>query len=134
MTDTLRGLRVLIAEDNFLIGEALRETLLCFGCAVVGPIADLAEVMGVIETSDIDAALLDVQLGDANILPAASALAARGIPFIVTTGGGNPIGLPAVLARAPCLKKPFGAEQLEVVMNAAFPRGAGGGVKQNSAE
>lgn len=124
MTDTLRGLRVLIAEDNFLIGETLREILLGFGCAVVGPIADLQGVMSEIESAEIDAALLDVQLGDANILPAAFALADRGVPFIVTTGGGKSMNLPSVLAQAPHLNKPFSAQQLEMTMTATFPRGA----------
>ena len=123
-TDTLRGLRVLIAEDNVLIGESLRDLLVEFGCLVVGPIPDLAQVMSVIEADDIDAALLDIHLGDANIFPAANKLALRGIPYIVTTGDGNFAGLPAVLAEAPCLIKPFDAPGLAMAMDAAFlPRG-----------
>jgi DNA-binding response OmpR family regulator len=126
VADTLRGLRVLIAEDNFLIGESLRELLVDLGCAVIGPVPDLAEVMAAIEAEGFDAALLDIHLGDANILPAATELASRGIPFIVTTGGDSPAGLPILLARAPRLNKPFGVRRLEEVMNDAFlPRGGG---------
>lgn len=125
MTDTLRGLRVLIAEDNFLIGETLGEILLGLGCVVIGPFAELAEVMTEIEAEGFDAALLDIHLGDENILPAASALASRQIPYILTTGGGSPIGFPTLLARAPRLNKPFDARKLESAMNAAFLPGAG---------
>jgi len=125
-TDTLRGLRVLIAEDNWLIGESLREILLGLGCAVVGPIPDLAGVMAVIVTEGVDAALLDIQLGDANALAAASELASRGVPFIVTTGGEGPAGLPAVLAQAPRLDKPFDVQRLEAAMRAAFLPRLGG--------
>jgi DNA-binding response OmpR family regulator len=124
-TDTLRGLRVLIAEDNFLIGESLRDLLIDLGCVVIGPVPDLAEVMAAIEAGGFDAALLDIHLGDANILPAASELASRGIPFIVTTGGGSPVGLPIPLARAPRLHKPFDARRLEEAMDAAFLPRAG---------
>ncbi len=124
-TEDLRGLRVLIAEDNWLIGESLRELVVGLGCTVVGPIPDLAEVMSLIGIGDIDAALLDIELADANSLPAASELTLRGIPFIVTTGGRNASGLPAVLAKAPRLNKPFDAPQLEATMTATFLPRAG---------
>ena len=112
----LQGLRMLIAEDNFLIGEAMREILIDLECSVVGPIDDLDEVLSAIHASDIEGALLDVQLGEANILPAASELAARGIPFILTTGRQNLADLPALLANAPLLTKPFDARRLETMM------------------
>ena len=112
----LQGLRMLIAEDNFLIGEAMREILIDLECSVVGPIDDLDEVLSAIHASDIEGALLDVQLGEANILPAASELAARGIPFILTTGRGSLADLPALLANAPLLTKPFDARRLETMM------------------
>jgi DNA-binding response OmpR family regulator len=125
-TDTLRGLRVLIAEDNRLIGQLLREMLEGLGCVVIGPIADLAELMVALEAGGFDAALLDVQLGDANVFPAASKLESLGVPFIVTSGGGNWASLPPILARAPRLDKPYDGEELELAMDAAFRPRAGG--------
>jgi DNA-binding response OmpR family regulator len=125
-TDELRGLRVLIAEDNFLIGDSLRELVISLGCAVVGPIPDLDEVMAAIGAGDIDAALLDIQLGDADVVPAADELFSRGIPFIVTTGAASGTRLPEVLAQALRLHKPFDATQLEAMMVVAFlPRDGG---------
>ncbi len=125
VTDTLQGLRVLIAEDNWIIGESLREILVGLGCVAMGPVAELDEVMSAIEAGGFDAALLDIHLGDANILPAAAELASREIPFILTTGGRSPGCLPALLARAPCLSKPFDAQRLEKAMAAAFLPRAG---------
>ncbi|MGZ6014135.1 MAG: hypothetical protein ACXWKM_00180 [Phenylobacterium sp.] len=125
-TDEFRGLRVLIAEDNLLIGECLRDLVVDLGCTVFGPIPDLGEVMSAIETDDINAALLDIQLGDTNILPAAIELTSRGIPFIVTTGGANATGVPAELAQALRLNKPFDPTQLEEMMITAFLPRAGG--------
>ena len=118
--NALRGLRVLIAEDDFLIGGAMREILIDLECEVVGPIGDLAEVLRTIQTGGIDAALLDVQLGQANVLPAANELAARGIPFILTTGRTNLADLPGLLLNAPLLTKPFDAPRLEMTMRGAF--------------
>jgi CheY-like chemotaxis protein len=121
---TLRGLRVLIAEDNRMIGELLRHILEGLGCIVIGPVADLAGLMAVIEAGGFDAALLDVHLDDADVFPAAHELASRGVPFILTSATA---GVPDALARAPQLNKPFDAEQLEAVMEAAFLSRVGAG-------
>jgi DNA-binding response OmpR family regulator len=115
----------LIAEDNRLIGDMLCEMVEGLGCAVIGPVPDLAGLMAVIEADGFDAALLDLNLADANVFPAASKLASRGVPFIVTTGGGSLSGLPALLARAPRLDKPFDMRGLEMAMDAAFLSRAG---------
>ena len=124
-TDTLRGLRVLIAEDNRLIGKLLREILEGLGCVVIGPVPDLDELMAVIEADGFDAALLDIQLADANVFPAASKLASLGVPFIVTSAGGSWADLPPALASAPRLDKPYDAEELRMAMDAAFRSRAG---------
>ena len=126
-TDTLRGLRVLIAEDDFLIGGLLRDLLESLGCVVIGPASDLDELITMIEADGFDAALLEVRLGDANVFPAASKLASLGVPFILTSGGSNWAGLPAVLANAPRVNKPYDAEALELAMDATFGSRGGAG-------
>lgn len=116
----LPGLRVLVAEDNLLIGEFIRQILIDLGCAVVGPLDDLDETLRAIQANDVDGALLDVQLGEANIFPAANELTLRGIPFILATGRGSFSGLPAHLASAPLLMKPFDVRQLEDMVSRTF--------------
>jgi len=118
--DPPRGLRVLVAEDNLLIGEFIRQILIDLECTVIGPLDDVEEVLRTIQASDLDGALLDVQLGEASIYPAASELALRGIPFILATGRGSLADLPALLASAPILTKPFGVPQLEAIMGSTF--------------
>lgn len=117
---SLQGLRILIAEDNYLIGESIRQILMDMECTVIGPIDDLDEVLGAIRSTEIDGALLDVQLGDVSIHPAASELARRGIPFILATGCENVARLPVLLAQAPLLNKPFEAAQLERIVSRTF--------------
>jgi DNA-binding NtrC family response regulator len=116
----LQGLRVLVAEDNGLIGEFMRQILVDLGCVVVGPFATLEDVLRAIPANDLDVALLDLRLGEADILPAAIELAERDIPFIIATGRGNVADLPALLASAPILAKPFDVPQLEGLLNSTF--------------
>lgn len=114
------GPRVLVAEDNFLIGETIREILVDLGCSVAGPFSRLDEVLSVIRVGPFDGALLDMDLDGVSILPAASELAARGIPFIVATGHGKSAALPALLAQAPFLTKPFAVEDLTRLVRTTF--------------
>lgn len=112
--------RVLVVEDNFLIGEFMRQILDGLDYVVVGPVPTLGEALLAIETVDLDGALIDVQIGDETAAPAAEELASRGVPFILTTGRGSRAGLPAVLANAPLLAKPFEVWQLEAMVAAMF--------------
>jgi DNA-binding response OmpR family regulator len=112
--------RILIAEDDFLIGDFMRDILIDLGYAVIGPFNTLEETLRAIPNADFDGALLDMQLGADDILPAARELAERDIPFILTTGRSNLSDLPAVLAKAPLLTKPFDFRQLEAKLASVF--------------
>lgn len=117
------GPRVLVAEDNLLIGEFIRQILVDFGCTVFGPVGELDEVLGAIRVDPFDGAILDLDLGGVSILPAASELAARGIPFIVASGQRASADLPAPMAQAPFLTKPFDVAQLRKLVLETFPSG-----------
>ena len=117
----LSGLRMLVAEDNRLIAMLVAQTLGDLGCTVVGPFDNLDQTLHAIRTGDLDGALLDIQLGETDVSPAAHQLAQRGVPFILATGRGRH-GLPAPLAEAPLLTKPFDAEQLEELVKSTFRR------------
>jgi DNA-binding NtrC family response regulator len=123
-SNSFQGLHVLVAEDNFILSELVRQVLVDLHCSVIGPIDDLTGTLAAIRSSKhIDGALLDVQLGEENILPAAQELALRGVPFILTTGHANLVGLPALLANAPLLTKPFDLQGLQDMMKSTFGRG-----------
>ena len=116
----LRSLRVLVAEDELLISQLIREILVSLECTVIGPSRTLDEALRAIRMNDIDGALLDVHLADASIYPAINELTQRGIPFILVTGQGNLSGPPAAINNAPILTKPFRVQQLEDMMRCAF--------------
>jgi DNA-binding response OmpR family regulator len=119
-TSPLRDLRVMVAEDELLISQFIREILLQLACTVVGPVSTLDEALRAIRSHDIDGALLDVQLGDTSIDPAVNELALRRIPFILMTGQRNLGGFPSLLRNAPLLAKPFKIQQLEDLMSSSF--------------
>jgi DNA-binding NtrC family response regulator len=120
--NSLRGRRVLIAEDEFLIGKLIGRMLRHHECTVVGPAHSLSEALQAIRTSDIDAAVLDVQLGDADVYPAAKELELRNIPFVVATGYRDLDGSPELLRDAPRLTKPFNEQQLVDILTSSFVR------------
>lgn len=118
--DHLRGLRVMVAEDDAFIAQTIREILLDLGCIVIGPFRKLEEVINAIRTNILDGALLDIQLGKLSVYPAAKELALRATPFILVTGETNLGNSPALAGNAPVLTKPFTILQLEDMMCSTF--------------
>jgi len=85
-SEGLKGLRVLIVEDMFLVAEELSYTLQDWGCEVVGPAARVDEGLKLVESERLDGALLDVNLGDERCFPIAAALQKQVVPFLFLTG------------------------------------------------
>jgi CheY-like chemotaxis protein len=83
----LRDRRILVVEDEYLIATTLTDQLEGVGSIVVGPVPSVEKAIKAIEsTPEIDAAILDLNLGGAMAYPVADALLARKIPFIFTSG------------------------------------------------
>jgi len=105
-TDNLNGLKVLVVEDEMLVSMLLEDMLAGLGCLVVGPAAELDEAMSLVQSAEIDLALLDVNLGGKPIFPVADALNARGVPFAFASGYGE-AGLTDPHRGAAVIQKPF---------------------------
>jgi CheY-like chemotaxis protein len=104
--DVLRGLNVLVVEDNGLLCCVLEETLRDAGCEVVGPYARLPEAMQAATSIPIDIALLDINIRGQLVSPLAERLQARGVPFVLTSAY-QPSDLPRTLQSAVQLRKPY---------------------------
>jgi CheY-like chemotaxis protein len=104
--DRLRGLSVLVVEDNGLLCCVLEETLREAGCEVVGPYARLSEAMDAAEASRIDLALLDINVRGELVSPLADRLRERGVPFVLTSAY-EARELPYALQSATQLRKPY---------------------------
>ena len=115
----LADLRVLVVEDEVFIALEIEERLRRLGCAVVGPVGRLERALELARTEALDGALLDVNVKGGFVYPVAAELRAREVPVVFSTGYA-PAALPAAFRDLPCLRKPFGAGQLEAAALAAF--------------
>ena len=100
------GKRILVVEDEFLVGLEIRSVLTEAGFGVVGPAATEQDALRHISQAEFDAALLDANLNGCSIERVAAALADRGTPFALLTGYSRK-DLPPQLAHAPLIDKPF---------------------------
>lgn len=106
------GLRVLLVEDENLVAMLLEDMLAELGHSVVGPVARLKKALEMAQHEAIDLAIVDVNINGEQAYPVAEALAARGIPFVFSTGYGEH-GLPPQYHGHPTLQKPFQQHDLE---------------------
>ena len=106
MKDALKGVRVLVVEDEYFVAILIEEILEKAGCIVMGPVPRLSEALDAVDHDDYDAAVLDVNLAGELINPVADALSERNVPFMFVTGyGAN--ALPGEYAERPLIHKPF---------------------------
>jgi PAS domain S-box-containing protein len=106
--------RVLLAEDEAIIGMMMREFLLEYGVFVVGPCCTLSETLAAANT-EFDCAILDLNLGGESVYSVASALAERNVPFAFVTGYGRE-SLDGRFENVPILQKPITRESLEICL------------------
>lgn len=110
--------RVLVVEDEMIIGMFAEQVLEEMGCETVGPVSRIEQALTLLGSETIDAALLDLNLGrHVTSLPVAQALAARGIPYAYMTGDGGD-SIPAEDRARPRLLKPFAGKDLQGVVAA----------------
>lgn len=79
-----------------MLAFAMRDHLVKNGFQVVGPCSTVPRALDALASSTVDAALLDIHLGEGiTSLPVAEVLTVRQIPFVFVTGYGSgkiPIG------------------------------------------
>lgn len=82
----LTGRRVLVIEDEMLILMMIEDMLVDLGCESVTSAATIDQAIALIDAQVFDAAMLDMNLNGKNSRAVANALAARGVPFVFSTG------------------------------------------------
>ena|SRR3712207_6440842 len=104
--DDLKGLRILVVEDEFYLADDVAQALASQGAQVVGPVASVAEAEAALARGGIDRAVIDMNLKGEMAHSIADRLEEAGIPFIITTGYSSG-SLPERLQDKPRLEKPF---------------------------
>jgi DNA-binding response OmpR family regulator len=107
----LEGLRILVAEDDLLLAEVVVTALDKAGCVVMGPAPRLAKTIELAERSELDVALLDINLNGETCYPAAWLLLERKVPFAFMTAY-SPSYIPKSLGFIAVLAKPFDEGEL----------------------
>ncbi len=108
------GNRILLVEDEILVAMMMKDILTELGFSVVGPFSRLAEAMVAAVHDDIDAGIIDVNLGGEFVYPVADVLAARKIPFVFVTGYGVE-SIDSRFGYVPIVKKPVQRQVLQKI-------------------
>jgi DNA-binding NtrC family response regulator len=113
-TPDLRGMRVLLVEDSWQLGMALKSLLRSLDAEVDGPVATTKDAERLISEHVPDAAVVDInlRLGERSY-GLIDRLIERGIAVIVTSGYSD---LPMVPAQAHILEKPISEEKLIAIL------------------
>ncbi|MGN6549390.1 MAG: response regulator [Pararhizobium sp.] len=114
------GLRILVVEDAYLTAEELAGELGDWGCEVIGPEGYVDAALALVERTEIDGALLDVNLHDEPCFDIASALASRHVPFIFLTGYDQDSAFPPEFRKSPRMAKPANLRELRRMIERHF--------------
>jgi DNA-binding LytR/AlgR family response regulator len=110
---SVKGRRLLIVEDDYLIAADLASSLEELGAEVIGPAGTVEDALELVQRSGetLDGAVLDINLREQRVYPVATALARHGVPFVFVTGY-DTVAIPQAYASAPRCEKPVDKMQL----------------------
>jgi CheY-like chemotaxis protein len=112
----LDGLRILVVEDGWQLGESLKALLESMGATVDGPVATTADADRLVSERVPDVALVDLRLREGELAgDLIRRLNERGISVVVTSGYHEVLPDPTVEVVA-FLEKPFSHAQLLEIM------------------
>ena len=111
-----RTVCVLIIEDEPMIALDFEDVLIDAGFQIAGVVGKLEKAMALIESGVCDAAIVDANLAGVSASPAAIALAARGLPYILTSGY-SPEQMQGDFPGAIYIQKPCRSEKLLQTLN-----------------
>jgi CheY-like chemotaxis protein len=106
---------VLLVEDEPLVSMMLADMLSAFGHKVDGPYNRFSDAILAAKSNNLQAGILDVNLGGEKTYAVADILTGRNIPFAFVTGYG-PDTIVSEFAHAPVLQKPIEAAKLHALL------------------
>ena len=82
----LEGKSVLVVEDDYFMASEMAAAVRDAGGTALGPVPDVEGALAIIESQTVDAAVLDIHLGEETSFPIAAKLKARGVRVVFVTG------------------------------------------------
>ena len=104
--------RVLVVEDEALVGIMIQECLTELGFQIVGPVCTASDALQAAKDGAFDAAILDINLGDGMVYQVAEILSRRHVPFVFVTGY-DADSVDSRFRHIPVLQKPVEREMLQ---------------------
>lgn len=108
----LRGCRILLVEDDYMVARDLAADLQGAGAEVLGPVPDIRSALDLLDAGAApDGAILDINLGGEMVYPLADSLLDRRVPFVFATGY-EAWSIPERYRTLPRLEKPLSLRQI----------------------
>lgn len=105
-----------MVEDDYLIAQDVQRELEQAGAIVLGPVPSVRKALAIMGNDlAIDAAVLDVNLGEERSFPIAEALEASSVPFLFATGY-NSATIPDEWRGAIIVTKPLQISAVEALL------------------
>ena len=120
-TDSHGGPRLLLVEDELVVGMFMQEVLETIGYRPTSPIGRLAEALAAVKAERFLGAVLDMNLHGEIVYPLAELLTAQQVPFVFVTGYA-PHTIDQRFAAIPILQKPVLEEQLAMALQKVLGR------------
>lgn len=115
-----KGRRILLAEDEALVGLDLAATIAAAGGTVLGPFVGVDDALAALSSGRVDAAVVDLNLGGERCIALMEALERAGVPFVICSGyGATSVGSP--FKSRPFVAKPFLAKELIAALGRVVP-------------
>ena len=120
----LKGARILLVEDSWHVGNAIKRLLHALGADVAGPAATIADAERLVAERIPDVALVDIHLRDGELAYGLiGRLYEQRIPVVVITGY-TAVSLPSGKAEA-ILQKPVSVEKFLAALRPIIARQRG---------
>lgn len=120
MLNDLEQRRILVVEDEIFVALDLAASVEDANGTVIGPVGSVRQAMDLIDSHDVDAAILDVDLIDGNVEPVLERLKSANTFVVIHTGGGLPARLAARYPGIPVFHKPIAPTVLTRTLASAF--------------
>jgi two-component SAPR family response regulator len=98
--------KILIVEDEPLVGLEIATLLAEKGAIPIGPVQTVTAALQLMDKTPVDCAVLNIELRGERSFPIADALSARHVPFAFITSYGES-AIPSQHKDRPLVQKPF---------------------------